>query len=281
MRRSSTILVMLLSLFTALSAQQKRETDSLVLSTFYSKKLDEERRIVVHLPLNYQKETHKRYPVMYVLDASRLDFDICDRLFTLSSSGLAPECIVVGVLNNKGKRERDLTPPFMQTETDDSTSPYGSADTFLSFIKDELIPSIDSSYRTSGYQTISGHSRSGLFVLYALIEEPNLFHASFCFSTPAWRFDNSIIKHFADSLRIKQSYRKSYLFFSVGENENPNIKASYYTLKDVLKKMKPKGMEWDSHLTPLANHQTNPVFSSAKAMLCWAEYYNAITSKND
>ena len=166
MRRSSTILVMLLSLFTALTAQQKRETDSLVLSKLYSKLLDEERRIVVHLPLNYERE-------------------------------------------------------------------------------------------------------------------PNLFHASFCFSTPAWRFDNIVIKRLEESLRIKQSYRKSYLFFSVGENENPNIKASYYTLKDVLTKMKPKGMEWNSHLTPLANHQTNPVLSSAKAMLCWAEFYNAMTNNND
>lgn len=273
MRKLVGIIVGLLWLVSGISAQQKRETDSLVLSKFYSKLLDEERRIVVHLPLNYEREPNKRYPVMYVLDASRLDFDICDRLFTLSSSGLAPECIVVGILNNKGKRERDLTPPFMQTETDDSKSPYGNADTFLSFIRDELIPSIDSGYRTSGYQTITGHSRSGLFVLYTLMEQPQLFHARFCFSTPAWRFDNMIVKRLEDSLRVRLTGDRSYLFFSAGENENPNIIAGFNFMVESLKRVNPQSVVWDRYLTPNANHQTNPIFSSARAMLLWAKYY--------
>lgn len=189
-----TLVVLALFLLTGiLQAQEKRKTDSLVLIKPYSKVLDEERKIAVHLPLNYSREPNKKYPVMYVLDASKLDFDIADRLFTLSSAGMAPECIIVGILNNKNSRERDMTPPFMQTEIDDTTSPIGQSDHFLNYIQSELIPLIDSTYRTSGYQTISGHSRSGLFVLYTLLEKPDLFNARFCYSTPAGRFGNILI----------------------------------------------------------------------------------------
>lgn len=276
MNRLVSFLIVLCPLVVSnLKAQEKRSIDSLVFIKSYSKILNEDRKIVVHLPLNYYKEVTKKYPVMYVLDAGRLDFDISDRLFTLSSAGLTQECIVIGIINNKNTRERDMTPPFMQTEVDDEKSPYGKAHQFLHYIESELIPFIDSNYRTTEYQTISGHSRSGLFVLYTLIECPNLFHARFCYSTPAWRFDNMIINKLNASLKNMKHFPKCYLFFSVGEDKNPNIKSSFSVLDSMLNQKNIKGLKWNSYLTPMANHQSNSVFSTAKALLLWSEYIKA------
>ncbi|TAE26522.1 MAG: alpha/beta hydrolase [Cytophagales bacterium] len=206
---------------------------------------------------------------MYVLDASKLDFDISDRLFAYSSAGIIPECIVVGLMNNKGKRELDLTPPFMQTEVDSVTSPLGKGDLFLKFMETELMPYIESSYRTSGYKTITGHSRSGLFVLYTLIERPKSFNARFCYSTPAWRFDDLIIKKLELSLK-NQEIDTGYLFLSVGEDENPNIKGSFQRLNAALKRE--NKIKFDTYMAPLADHQTNPIFSIGKGITKWAEY---------
>ena len=75
-----------------------------------------------------------------------------------------------------------------------------------------------------------------------------------------------------DALRKQKQHNDSYLFLSVGENENPNIKASFYTLNNMLEKTAPKHLKWDSYLTPLADHQTNPIYSTSKAMVCWSEY---------
>lgn len=271
MKRIIPAIVVLLLSGASLQAQEKRKTDSLVLTKLYSGILKEERKLVVHLPLHYAREKNKTYPVMFVLDASKLDFDIADRLFAFSSAGMGPECIVVGLMNNKGRRELDLTPPFMQTEVEDAASPFGKGDLFLKFMETELIPHIDSNYRTSGYKTISGHSRAGLFVLYTLMERPNLFNARFCYSTPAWRFNNLIINKVEASLK-NQKLNAGYLFFSVGEEENPNIKASFQTFNDTLKKLKPKNLKWDSYTTPLADHQSNPIYSIGKGVLKWAEY---------
>lgn len=256
-----------------LVAQQANKIDSLVFFKMHSNTLSEERKIVIHVPLNYTRSPEKRYPVMYVLDASKLDFDISERLFTLSSAGLAPECIIVGIINNKGKREENLTPPFMQTEPSDSLSPFGKAHLFLDFIKSELIPMIDSSYRTTNYKSITGHSRAGLFVLYTLIEQPDLFNARFCYSTPAWRFNNQIINHLENSFHKHKHTEKSYLFYSVGANENSNIIASFHSLNEMLQKLKNNNLTYYSYLTPAADHQTNPMLSTAKALLNWSNFY--------
>lgn len=159
----------------------------------------------------------------------------------------------------------------MQTEIDNDDSVFGKGDDFLKFIETELMPYIDNSYRTSGYKTISGHSRSGLFVLYTLIERPNLFNARFCYSTPAWRFNNLIIKKLTASLKNLQ-VDAGYLFTSVGEDENSDIKAGFHALNESLKKVKSRKMKWDSYMIPLANHQSNPIFSIGKGISKWAEY---------
>jgi predicted alpha/beta superfamily hydrolase len=268
MKKLILIFAMTFTIAGCLQAQERRKTDSLTLGKIYSKILSEERKIIVHLPLNYLKEDNKKYPVMYVLDASKLDFDISDRLFAYSSAGIIPECIVVGLMNNKGKRELDLTPPFMQTEVDSSNSPFGKGDLFLKFMETELIPYIDSNYRSSGYRTISGHSRSGLFVLYSLIESPGLFNARFCYSTPAWRFEDLIIKKVESSLK-NQKIDAGYLFLSVGDNENPNIKGSFQRLNVALKKA--KKIKFDTYIAPLADHQSNPIFSIGRGITQWAK----------
>jgi len=243
---AEVITLVVLAICLMSQARQSSKIDSLVFTKVKFVVLDEERKIVVHLPLNYKNEPGKNNPVMYVLDAGKLDFDISERLYTLSSSSLLPEFIVVGILNNKGKREENLTHPFMQTVTNDSLSPYGKANLFLEFIKSELIPTIDRSYRTNSYRDISGLSRGGLFVLYSLIELPEIFNARFSYSTPAWRFDNLIINKLENSFKRRIHDKKSFLFISVGANENPNILASHQTMQNQLIKIKPKNLEYKS-----------------------------------
>lgn len=252
-----------------LQAQQLNKTHDQVFTELDSEKLGEKRRVIVHLPLNYQKEPTKHYPVMYVLDASKLDFDIANRLFALSTAGYVPETIVVGILNVKDGRDRDLTPPFMQTQTEEPLSPMGKGDKFLDFIKLELIPYIQTTYRTTKYKGITGHSRGGLLVLFSLIKHPEIFDAYFAYSTPAWRFDNILIHRLEESLKKKRTNGMKYLFFSVGEDENANIKGSFDLMQKVLRGIKPRDLKWDGYITPLADHQSNPVYSVSRGLSIW------------
>jgi predicted alpha/beta superfamily hydrolase len=237
----------------------------------YSTILNEERRVIIHLPRNYSKDTLQKYPVMYILDGTSQDQHTADKITILSDAGLIPEAIVVGLPNTRGNRERDQTPPFMRTNVDDQNSPYGAADKFLSFIEKELIPFVDSNYRTSDYRTLSGNSRGGLFVLYSLTEKPDLFQARFCYSTPVWRFDNLMVKKTVEFLR-SSSNLNSFLYMSVGEKENERIIEGFKIMIGALKKNGKKNFKWVAHYTPNAVHQDNALISSSKGLAEWGKY---------
>jgi hypothetical protein len=281
MFRSLIAIFLLLTLSTDLMAQNRPATDSLVLTEFSSKILAEKRRIIVHLPLNYVKEPTKKYPVMYVLDGGSQDIHTADKISVLAGAGIIPECIVVGIMNTKTSRNRDQTPPFMQTETEDPASPMGNGDQFLNFIEKELIPKIDSNYRVNGYKTLTGHSRGGLFVLYSLLERPALFNARFCYSTPVWRFNDILIKKVENYIKQANFNKPSLLFLSAGANETANIVGGFNRLNTVLSINTPKKLTVKNYLTPFADHQRNPLFATSRALMEWGKFYGKSNNKTN
>jgi predicted alpha/beta superfamily hydrolase len=236
--------------------------------------MDEDRRVIIHLPRNYSKDVLQKYPVMYVLDGTSQDDHTAEKLTVLSDARLVPAAIVVGLPNTRGNRERDQTPPFMRRNVDDEKSPYGAGDKFLSFIERELIPFIESNYRTSGDQTLSGNSRGGLFVLYSLLERPALFQARFCYSTPVWRFENLMVNRISEFLRAAPGLN-GFLYFSVGDKETDQITGGFTKLIDVLKKNRQKQFRWVGDRTPFADHQDNALIATSKGLVEWGQYLKA------
>lgn len=138
-------------------------------------------RILVRLPPGYAADPARRYPVVFQLDATSFgpEFDIAaGHASDLAAQGTIPESIVVGVgypyddplLGGKRGRSRDYV-----TVRDDGQP--GGIDKFLLFIRQELIPHIDSKYRTDpSARALSGHSLGGfvaLYTLYTTAREPS------------------------------------------------------------------------------------------------------------
>jgi predicted alpha/beta superfamily hydrolase len=251
------------------------ENLNIIQTIVHSTIMDEDRRAIIHLPRNYSKDTAQKYPVMYVLDGTSQDDHTADKLTVLSDAGLAPATIVVGLPNTRGNRERDQTPPFMRRNVDDEKSPYGAGDKFLSFIEKELIPFVDGNYRTSGYRTLSGNSRGGLFVLYSLLEKPDLFQARFCYSTPVWRFENLMVNKISQFL-LASPRLKGFLYVSVGDKETDQMTGGFTKLVTVLKKNRKKQFRWTADFTPYAIHQDNALISTSKGLAEWGKYLRAI-----
>lgn len=138
-----------------------------VRETFQSEILQENRKLIIHLPEDYQT-SGKSYPVLYLLDGSEYGlFNAISDLRRLGSK-LAPQLIIVAIENTD--RNRDMMPVV----ADGYPGPPRAED-FLSFIEKELIPSIEKTYRTNGQRILKGQSLSGLFTLYALVTKPRLF----------------------------------------------------------------------------------------------------------
>jgi predicted alpha/beta superfamily hydrolase len=247
------------------------EDPKVIETKIHSAALSEDRSVIIHLPGNYSKDTSQRLPVMYVLDGTSQDQHTADKVAVLSDAGLIPKAIVVGLPNTRGNRERDQTPPFMRRNVDDEKSPYGAGDKFLTFIEKELIPFIDSSYRTSSYRTLSGNSRGALFVWYSLMERPELFQARFCYSAPVWRFENLMVIKVTEFLRSSTPL-SGFLYMSVGEKETDRMIGGFAKMKDALMNNRRKHFRWIAYQTPYAVHQDNALISTSKGLVEWGNY---------
>jgi predicted alpha/beta superfamily hydrolase len=254
----------------SLYAQQPRQPQQL---TLHSNVMEEDRRIIVVLPRNYEKDTMIRYPVLYKLDGDNQLGRYVGSIEVLNSIDAMPEMIVVVIPNARNGRERDLTPPSLhQQEAPDGamgTGERGRGDRFLEFIERELVPHIETNYRTAPERILAGHSRAALLVLHSLLARPGLFQARFMFSAPLTRDENRMI---ADTKAFLRANRKlqSFLYCNWGEAENPGMNRSYLAMKELFTKEAPKGLRWTMERARGADHQQTPLLALPAALY---EYY--------
>jgi len=185
----------------------------------HSSNTQQDYKIYIHLPTSYTK-SDTTYPVIYGLDAD-IGFGTASEMSTLLAFRKEmPEVILVGIAygaypsQEGNNRVRDYTPT---ANAEYPTS--GEADKFLSFIRDELIPVIDSTYGTDpNDRTISGASLGGLFSLYVLFEHPGIFKR-YKISSPSLWWDDGAIFEYEKRYAEANSDLPAYVFLSVGDVE--------------------------------------------------------------
>lgn len=176
--------------------------------------LGENRPIFVSLPKDYYRETLS-YPVLYLLDGD--ETGLLNAIVVIRK--LRAEMIIVAIPNTD--RDRDMMP--LSTPTYEVDNP--GAEKFLSFLDDELIPHIDRSYRTNEQRTIRGASLSGLFVMFAFLEKPEVFD-NYIGNSAGWYADmnpffNALMeKSFADKALFEG--KKLFVANSLVDPYDPN-----------------------------------------------------------
>ena len=141
-----------------------------VARTMKSAILNEDRKVLVHLPASYDT-SGKSYPVLYLLDGTQAFLlEMTAITNRLRNDGNAPEMIIVAIENTN--RDRDMMPVVAK----DLPGPP-RAEAFLGFLEKELVPDIERTYRTAQPRILQGKSLSGLFTVYALLARPTVFNA--------------------------------------------------------------------------------------------------------
>lgn len=196
-------------------------------------------RIKVGLPRAYvdaRPGDTARYPTLYFLDP--MDNGAYPLLYGFQQyAGSRP--IVVGVSAVEpsdmkwGDRLFDYYPPLL-TAADSQyftsrgwTYPHvGGAPKFLRALKEEIIPLVDRSYRTSADRGIEGSSTGGLFVAYAMLEEPDLFTRYAMISPSFWypwgRENGMILTREPEFAKQHPTFKKT-VYVNVGSEENPTM----------------------------------------------------------
>jgi predicted alpha/beta superfamily hydrolase len=180
-----------------------------------SSALGEDRTINVVLPASYSKETAKRFPVLYLIDGA-VDQDLLHVAGVLqlnSAWGRSSEAILVGIATKD--RRRELTGVTHDPELLKKYPTAGSSAKFRAFIRDEVKPLVERSYRTNGYDAVIGESLAGLFILETYADEPGLFDAYGAISPSLWWDKEALSKRVAPTLGSRQEGRR--LYFAVAD----------------------------------------------------------------
>jgi len=206
-----------------------------------SKNVSDDFKIDVKLPKGYY-ESNEQYPVIYVLDGNR-NFGIIAGTVELLNTGMdAPKVIVVGIgyktdLEHSKFRSRDYLPTVSE-----NLEYSGGASKFLSFLEEELIPNIKSSYRVNSNSLLAGMSYSGLFTMYTLFNKPSLFN-NYLIGSPSMYYDNEVIFKDEEAYARKHDDLDANVFLSVGTLEAgfdmfPGMVSNVEKLSEILKNRK-------------------------------------------
>jgi len=211
-----------------------------VLGTSYilnSEALQDEREIQVFIPEGYEK-SEKEYPVLYLLDGQRLFPFGVSILKSFTQFKQTPEFIVVGITNSYPQRFRHFTDEEKK---------------FLHFMEQDVIPFVDTNFRTTDERLLFGWEYGGSFVIQTMLDSPGLY-SSYLAASPFPIAEK--IKDLDHFLSENRNFEKS-LYFSVSPNEN-SVNVGTEKLDSLLKLKAPKNMNWTYKKLISEEHRSTP-----------------------
>lgn len=226
----------------------QRRPDRGLLDSLQSGILKETRMIEVFVPDKFKAGSKDKYDVLYVLDGGNWNTGMINYIQEfLEGERSVPPMIIVSILGKD--RNKDLTPTPMK-----GWKTAGGGTNFLSFIKNELIPYVNQKYPSNGDNTIWGHSLGGLFVINALLTEPNTFKSYIAVDPSLWWGDGYTQKLAAEKLFALKGIRTT-LFISGREGKDgEGMKIA--SMDSILRKLAPTELNWKSETYPGETHSS-------------------------
>jgi hypothetical protein len=214
----TTFLITIVILFN-LRTSNAQEDNQLIVGhkvQLFSKVLNEQREIWIHVPESYDDSQIEKYPVIYLLDGKANFYPLIGIITHLNNCFITPEMIIVAIPNTN--RYRDLT----TSHIGDSTDISGGGETFTQFLDKELVPYIDNKFRTAPYRTFIGHSYGGLLVINTIIKHQELFE-NYIAIEPSLRWDNQKLQK-ESIIALKQNkFKDKSLFIAIANPKNEEM----------------------------------------------------------
>ena len=201
---------------------------------FFIPQLNRQRAIRVLLPRNYEKDSSRRFPVIYLKDGQNL-FDPATAAFRhwklkefMAQQPLKRQAILVGIDHGGVDRGQEYA-PFKRGRSG------GQGDAYLQFIGHTLKPFIDREYRTWSHREatgIVGASLGGLIAFYAGMRYSHIFGKVGALSPSLW-YNPKVM-----GLAEKSGEMKSQLYVSGSKTE---MSGMYRTLENTYWALKNSG----------------------------------------
>jgi predicted alpha/beta superfamily hydrolase len=257
-RWSHAVLLGAVLLASAAGAQQRVEIPDTERHVLQSAIVDEEFKVHVYLPRGYEEST-EALPVVYLLDAEYSFGGVAYIVRRLIKDELIPPMVVVGVAyeipydDYYQRRQRDFTPTRAHL---DEFPAAGHAEAFARFMRDELIPFVNRTYRVDpDDRTIMGLSFSGLFSTYALFAPNRIFHRYVIVSPSLW-WDGGFMFRQEVAYRAQTAALPARVFLAAGADDGPTIVRDLRRLEGLLAERQYDGLEYQVRFFPDETHRT-------------------------
>ena len=225
---------------------------SIINDSIFSNVLNEQREIKIYLPREFNQDSSSKYDVIYILDGETHLHDFLYIYQFAKSENFVPPLILIAIQNtytSEGNmRDRD----FLPEKTIDNVK-GGGANNFITFLKNELIPYINKKLPSSGENSLFGHSFGGVFSMYVLLKEPDLFSNYYC-SDPAFPWNNRRIISMAEETFKSSSELNKTLYIIGVEETYRNVGIA--RMDTILKAFAPKGLHWKTSVYPNETHMS-------------------------
>jgi predicted alpha/beta superfamily hydrolase len=136
-----------------------------IVDSIHSTNIQDYRTIKIYLPTDYSEK--QKYPIIYTLDGKSMFEPTVSESKILMDFDVIPKSIIVGVFHKN--RNEDLGINRNTGEFNKSSL------SFYNFLNQELIPKINWTYSSSGFNTLVGHSNSATFCAKVLTQEEQPF----------------------------------------------------------------------------------------------------------
>jgi len=196
-------------------------------------------KINVRVPEGYA-ESMEYYPVLYSLGSGFLG--VCG----LATYWTLPKMIIINIEDDEAGR-------FHMLLYQEGAFSADNAQEFLRFFLEELIPYVDSHYRTLPYRVAwAGEIPCSAPFVYAFMKRPDLINA--CIVNEADHQSGHFIQKNIESWLNNGTYNNNFLFLT--SSNDPEGVVSHKALTDILKRVSPEGLKWEEHLWLEEEHRT-------------------------
>ncbi len=230
-----------------------KDTEMRRLKSRYTEK---EYEIDVFLPLDY-RQSSKRYPVIYVLDAEYNFGCVAYIARRLIKNKDIPPVLLVGVAYDTDEKDYYARRMYESTPVS-KIHGYGTggAGPFTQFIETELIPFIDKEYRTlENDRMIVGLSISGFYCCYLLFKHPGLFQKYIIVSPSLW-FSGKVAFEYEEVYSKITRSLPADVYLASGGLEGPNIKDNSIQMGRILEERNYQGLKLKSVVLEGEHHRS-------------------------
>ena len=178
--------------------------------------------IFVMLPDEYEQASGKEYPTIYVLDGGAL-FPLLVAYYRYLQFGAEiPDAIIVGISYGSDNFEGGNYRSTDYTAVSPEREYWGGAGKFQRFLDEELLPFIETEYRSNADRRIVfGQSLGGQFVLYTALTKPDLFWGLIASNPALHRNLPFFLQAYAEA---ETTGEQSRLFVGSGFEDDPEFR---------------------------------------------------------